>query len=283
MPSGSRFSLIAALIALLPTVTAHAGEQPVDRSQTEVRSAGGSHVAAIKERGKLVMLCFPSMESAFSRPNLEHGPTHRIGTAEDFEGIDVELSAALARRLGVALEIRTLDTPGYGPLIPALVEGKVDLVASSLSITPERSAKVDFSVPYFSVYRAVVARKGSAIAAPSDLAGKKAAVIPGSSHHEILRRLDFDDANVYPVEFSAEYFTAVDDGEADFAVADSTTIDRNLKHFPRLEVAFRLPGEDHYGIAVPKGSDLLAELDALIEEAKASGELALIIGSELER
>jgi len=250
----------------------------------EPEKAAGSHLAEIREEGKLVMLSFPSMEGSFVRPNLESGkPTQRVGAAEDFAGVEVDLMQRFAERLGVELEIHTLDAPGYGPLIPALTEGRADLIASGLSITEERREVVDFAEPYYTVHKLVITREDSEIDSVDDLPGHTAVAIPGSSHEEHLRRLGIAGEDIYPVEFTSEYFTAVEDRDADFAIVDSTTARRNLGNLSRFVVAFQLEGEDPYGWAIPKGSDLRGELGAFLEEVRASGELQEILDRHLER
>lgn len=236
-----------------------------------------SHLAEIKSRGNLVMLSFPHQESAFVRTNVVSGPMRRIGTANGFQGIDVDLMKAFAESLGVRLDIRPVSEPSYGALIPDLLAGKGDLIASSFTITAERKQKVDFSDPYYSVYPVILTRVGSPIAAVADLAGKRAAAIPGSSQEEHLRELGVASEKILAVDFRLETYTAVMDGEADFTLADSSSAMRFLHGYPKLRIAFRLPGEDEYGFAVPRGSDLREALNRFLAEMKTTGALERII------
>lgn len=84
--------------------------------------------------------------------------TLRLGTAavtEPFSfvdgsnnvvGFDIELARHVARKLGKKLEVVNMD---FGALIPALISGKVDMIAACITITPERAQKVLFSEPYY--------------------------------------------------------------------------------------------------------------------------------------
>jgi len=240
-------------------------------------SPQASHVAEIKSRDKLVMLSFPHQESVFVRTNVAAGPMPRVGTWNGFEGIDVELMHAFAESLGVRLEIRPVSEPSYGALIPELLAGKGDLIASSFTITEERKQAVDFSDPYFSVYPVILVRVGSPIASVADLAGKTAAAIPGSSQEEHLRGLGIAPDKLLSVDFRLETYTAVMDGEADFTLADSSSAMRFLHEYPKLKIAFRLAGEDAYGFAVPRDSDLREPLNRFLAEMKKNGELERII------
>ncbi|MCP4900710.1 MAG: amino acid ABC transporter substrate-binding protein [bacterium] len=236
-----------------------------------------SATEVIQQRGKLIMLCFPTLGSGVS-PNLEHGATQRVGTAEDFIGLEVSLMKEFADRLGVVLEIRTLDEPGYAPLIPALLNGSGDLVASTLSITPEREEIVDFTIPYDRAYQVVVVRQDSGIQAESDLAGKVAVACRDSSHHQHLGTMGIDDNSIVFVDFVEEYYPELDEGRADYAIVDSFHPDRldqfqNVPGMENLGVVFALPDVDNIGIAVPEGSDLKGHLDQLLTELETNGRL----------
>lgn len=60
-------------------------------------------------------------------------------------GFDIELARRFAAFMGQRAKFAMMD---FGALIPALVTGKIDLVAASVYITPERQKSIDFSDPY---------------------------------------------------------------------------------------------------------------------------------------
>ena len=61
-------------------------------------------------------------------------------------GFDIELASYVAQKLDMKLEIVNME---FGALIPALSSGKVDMIASCITITEERAKKVLFSEPYY--------------------------------------------------------------------------------------------------------------------------------------
>lgn len=63
----------------------------------------------------------------------------------EYAGFDVELIKMFASRENLNLQIVAMD---FGALIPALVSGKADMIACSISITAERKKQIDFSDPY---------------------------------------------------------------------------------------------------------------------------------------
>jgi polar amino acid transport system substrate-binding protein len=126
-------------------------------------------------------------------------------------GSDVELAKALAKDLGAELEI----VPTTGPSrIPSLQTGKADLVVSTLSITPERAKVVDFSIPYADHLSVVAALKDIAIKDYADLAGKRVAVVRGTTQDTDLTKLA-KDAQIVRYEDDSTMSLAVASGQAD--------------------------------------------------------------------
>ncbi|HEY6323664.1 MAG TPA: transporter substrate-binding domain-containing protein [Thermoanaerobaculia bacterium] len=228
---------------------------------------GGSAVAAVKARGKLTMLCFPHQESPFIRVDVEIG-------IDQYDGIDYEIMTGFARSLGVTLEVHPVK-PSFATLVPALLAGEGDVIASSFSITPERRQKVDFSRPYFAVHTVVLVRKDSHLASPADLAGKTAATVAGSSLEERIKELH--PGRIHHVEFTRWNYDALSEQQADFTVLDDTSTLRLLPLYRDLKVAFQLPGVDDYAFAVAPGSDLREALDRFLDDLRRSGRLDKII------
>jgi len=244
------------------------------------RPADAGDLADVKARGKLVMLTYP-VQGGFldlvhvhrSEPRLSLEDLHE---SEPFSGIDVDLANGFAKSLGVELEIH-VTAQGFGDLLPALVRRECDIVASELTITPRRREVAAFSEPYVSNWVAVVVRKGAPIATPADLAGKRAAILSGSSHVEFLKSVA-PGVEIEPTGLGLASLEAVESGRTDFTLVDSSvppgeTVDGV---HPNLVVAFRLK-EISDGIAVRQGSDLLAPLDVYLAGLKKSGELQRIL------
>ena len=239
-----------------------------------------SAVAAIKARGKLVMVCFPHQDNPFIEVNLAQGPMKKLGTAADFKGVDVDLMSTFARSLGVQLEIRPTSTPGYAQLIPELLAGAGDVIASSFSGTPERAQQVDLSDSYFEVYQVVLVHKDSKIKGPHDLVGKTAAIVPGAIMEATIREFGVPPENIHHQGFTRDVLLEVLNKEADFTVTeldDYGTRAPLLREFSQLKVAFRVGKSEPYVFAVPKGSDLLGALNVFIAKVRTSGELAATI------
>jgi polar amino acid transport system substrate-binding protein len=73
-------------------------------------------------------------------------PFSFIGPAQQVTGFDIELAYYIARELDMNLEIVDME---FGGLIPALISGKVDMIAALITITDERAERILFSESYY--------------------------------------------------------------------------------------------------------------------------------------
>jgi polar amino acid transport system substrate-binding protein len=73
-------------------------------------------------------------------------PFSFIGGSQAVVGLDIEIATYVAKELGMELEVVNMD---FGGLIPALISGKVDMIAACITISEERAKSVLFSEPYY--------------------------------------------------------------------------------------------------------------------------------------
>lgn len=76
-----------------------------------------------------------------------------------FIGFEIDVATRLARDLGVKVEF--IPTKWAG-IVPALLTGQFDIIIAGMSVTPERAAKVDFTIPYDYAGMDLVANKEKA-------------------------------------------------------------------------------------------------------------------------
>lgn len=222
-----------------------------------VSLAYGSDMASVRANGKIVMLCSPHPRSDFVRRD-----------ADGFWGIDYEILKTFAASQDIELEVRPV--PKFSDLIPWLLQGKGDVIASSFSITDQRRKKVDFSSSYFPVRVMVVAEKNSGIERAEDLKGLRAAVVTGSSLEEFIL-IRVPDVHIVAVRQTPMVYDKVKNGAADYAPVDSTAAMTDLKQYPGLATAFAFPDRFGYGYAVNKGSDIAQALSLHVDRLRTSG------------
>jgi len=73
-------------------------------------------------------------------------PFSFVDGSRNIVGLDIEIARYMAQQLDMKIEVVNMD---FGALIPALISGKVDMIAACITITDERKKKVLFSEPYY--------------------------------------------------------------------------------------------------------------------------------------
>ncbi|GAB3246903.1 transporter substrate-binding domain-containing protein [Kineosporia babensis] len=156
--------------------------------------ADGTTLAQIRDRGRLIV------GTAGDKPLL----SVRNPRTGQLEGIDIELAKAMAEAiLGDAgrVEFRTMP---YGGREKALIEGDVDLVAHSMTMTCDRWQRVGFSAEYYRDGQRLLVREDSAVQEIEDLAetGGSVCVAKGTTTIEEVRRRQVE--NVVAVADAAD-------------------------------------------------------------------------------
>ncbi|MDN6639986.1 MAG: ABC transporter permease subunit [Tetragenococcus sp.] len=124
---------------LLPTTQAAAEEEEEDEDE---------RYEAIQERGELIVGL-----SADYAPYEFHAT---VDGEDEIVGFDVSIAEKIADDMGVDLHVEEL---GFDALLGALDTGKIDLIISGMSPTPERLQEVDFSDPYMNSEQRLVVRE----------------------------------------------------------------------------------------------------------------------------
>ena len=204
-------------------------------------------------------------------------PPYEFLRGHEVVGIDVEISRAVAQRLGWNFRVENLE---FDSVIPAVISRKADLAASGITVTEDRKRNVDFSVPYITTGIVVIYRKSRPYTDRSVLKGRKIGVQSGTtSDTYILERLGQE-----PERFksTAEACAALLAGRCEFVISDIDPAKNCVKSEPELSVSGIISSES-YAIAVAKGrSELLDVVNATIQEVKEDGRLAKWIADYTE-
>jgi polar amino acid transport system substrate-binding protein len=100
-------------------------------------------------------------------------------------GYDVDLCGIVARKIGVTPVIRQVSVAAR---IPELLQGRIDILAASLTHTHEREAVIDFSLTTFVTGQKVMVRRDSDITTLAQLAGKKVVTVKGGTQEPNIRK-----------------------------------------------------------------------------------------------
>ena len=187
-------------------------------------------------------------------------------------GIDVDIVRAVAADLGLTAEFR--DT-SFDDIFSALEAERCDLVASSVSVTPEREAKYAFSAGYFEVSQSLLVRKADAATRPDlpSLAGRAVGVQEGTTG-AAFARAHAPGAEV--VEFAAvdELLDALRRGQVDGVVQDFPINSHDAATRGDTEVVrvFDEAEREEYGLVMAKGAgQLKAAIDATLAAMRDDG------------
>lgn len=265
----SAFIRFAAVALLLISV----GQAREELDPKAINDAFLGDLSAMADRGVIRIGTTFSRTNFFLEEGRPRGATWEV--MERFEGWLREHDETLA---GVRVILVPLQR---NALVDSLLEGRVDLLAANLSITPERAEQVTFSVPLASGVRELVVTgpAGATIETIDDLAGQPIHVRASSSYRESLESLaaSFRARGLAPPEvvFVDELLETEDILELVAAGVFPTTIaDGGLAHLwgevlPQLVVHEDLAIKD--GISIgwamrPDSSELKRTVDAFVAE-----------------
>ena len=192
-------------------------------------------------------------------------------------GFDIDISKAIIEKLGKKAEVTDMAFDG---LIPALITGKIDLIAAAMNATAERRRRVDFSDVYIAPDAVLVTKaQNSAINGIPDLAGKKIGVQLGTVEDLYLSDLDMPiDIKRYQKTDDAVREVLLDRNDGvflDTPVGNSYVASDRFGGF--LKVAFKeaiIPEDEGFAFAIRKGDpEFLEAFNRALGEIKQSGEL----------
>lgn len=187
-------------------------------------------------------------------------------------GASVMLAEALGEYLGREIEIVETD---YSSLIPALEQGNIDLIISSMTITQAREEIVDFSDPYTNSQLMMLVYKDSKVMSPDDLNDPDVIIASKTGTIGALWAQQYaPNAQVRNIDEEASAVLEVAQGKADVFIYDPLSIIRHNNNYPETTRAVLepLPNTKGWGIAMRKGQDeLKSQINAFIKAAKTDG------------
>jgi len=262
----NKIGFIGMISIVLMLLLSACGASESGSSKEEV---GDSTLEQIRSSGKLTV----GTEAAFE-------PFEFIKDGE-IVGYGSDILASVVKDLDV--ELKQLDLPWQG-ILPGLDANKFDFVATSVTITPERAEKYDFTVPIADGTMAVLKRKGdTSIENPEDIVGKVVGTQLGSGQLQSLQKYDEElKANGDGVKEIKEYvgfpeaYQELATGRVDAVVNTKANLSGILKQNPdAFELVDTFGDPVWISWAVRKGDqDLLEYLNEQILALGDSGQLA---------
>ena len=225
--------------------------------------AHADQLADIKAKGELVCGVLGTDE-----PNSFVDPASR-----QIVGYEIDLCNAVAKKIGVKSSIKQLAVAAR---IPELQQGRVDILAASLTHNKEREALIDFSLSTFITGQKVLVKKSSKIANISELSGKKVLTVKGGTQEPNIRKA-VPSVDVVTFETTVQAYLALQQGKGIGYVDDEASL---LNNFAKLGAAQKdyavLPqsiSTEALALGIKKGEPgLKAAIDGTLRDLEKSGE-----------
>ena len=193
-------------------------------------------------------------------------------------GIDAEIAAAIAEKLGMTLEIVDME---FDSIITAVNEGSVDFGMAGMTVNPDRQKEVDFSISYANGKQVIIVKEDSPITTADDLFAEGAAYKVGvqlGTTGDVYATGDFGSENVVTYSNGNEAVLALLGGSVDCVIIDNEPAKALVAANAGLKILETTYANEDYAICVKKGnSELLAKIDQAIKDLTADGTIDAII------
>ena len=201
-------------------------------------------------------------------------PPYEYYEEEKIVGIDAEVAALIAEKLGVELEIKDME---FGSIIGAVQTGSVDIGMAGMTVTEDRLKTIDFTDSYATAVQVVIVKEDSEIASIDDLQGKKIGV-QESTTGDIYATEDFGEENVSRYNKGNDAVAALVSGVVDAVIIDNEPAKAFVASASGLKILDSSYADEDYAIAVSKDNKGLTDaVNAALKELKEDGSLDAII------
>ena len=188
---------------------------------------------------------------------------------DKYVGFDIDLWDAIASDLGVEYRLQPMDFNG---IIPALQTKQVDVALAGITIKDERKKVIDFSDGYYDSGFLLMVPTDSDIAGAEGLKGKTLAVKTGTSATDYAKA-NFKETELRQFPNIDNAYLELQTGRVDAAMHDTPNVLYYIAKAGqgRVKAVGQQMMAHEYGIAFPKGSELVAKVNEALAKIKADG------------
>lgn len=219
-----------------------------------------------KEADKLVM----ATNAAF--------PPYEYYENDKIVGIDAEIAAAIAEKLGLELEIADIE---FGSIVAGVQTGKYDMGMAGMTVNEERLESVNFSTSYAQGIQSIIVKEDSEIATVDDLYVDGATYKVGVQQDttgDIYSTDDFGEDRVVRYNKGADAVAALAAGKVDCVIIDNEPAKSFVDANEGIKVLDTEYAVEDYAICVAKeNTELLEDINAALEELIADGTVQEIV------
>ena len=202
---------------------------------------------------------------------------------EKIVGIDAEIAAAIADKLGMELKIEDM---AFDSILTAVQNGTVDFGMAGMTITEKRLKEVNFTTSYAKGVQAIIVKEGSSITSVDDLyaegANYKVGVQLGTTG-DVYATDDFGEGKVTQYTTGNEAVAALLKGDVDCVIIDNQPAKAYVKNNAGTKILETTYADEDYAICVSKkNEDLLKKLNKAIDELIEDGTIDKIVNKYIK-
>lgn len=220
------------------------------------------NVDRIRQRGRLIVGIDQSLYLL----------SFRDTASGQLQGLEVDLAQAIANDLfgseDAQVDFRFVDSSAR---TEALNSGEVDVIIRTMSITPERSERVEFSTPYLTSRVRVMVPNDRGIDSITALKDHTVCIVDGTNLSRIARTYA-PESDILRTRSWSDCLLATQQFRADAIVADDTILAGLSAQDPYATI---LPGSfasQYYGVGIKKGQDdLVRQVNRTLERMRNDG------------
>ena len=214
------------------------------------------------EAGKLIM----STNAAFP-------PYEMVADDGSFEGIDVEIAGAVAKKLGLELVVDDMD---FDAALLAVQQGKSDIVMAGVTVNEDRKLVMNFSDTYSKGVQVVIVKEGSDVTL-DNLGDQMIGTQRGTTGY-IYTSGDYGEDHVTAYDNGASAVQALMNGQVDCVVIDSAPAEAFVEANPGLTILDTEYTSEDYAIGMSKDNTALLEaVNGALKELTEDGTIPAIV------
>lgn len=193
-----------------------------------VGTAWGATLQQIKDRGYIRIATANEIPYGF------------VNSSGEAEGFSPSTAKHVLKMMGID-DIEWVVMP-YGSLIPSLKADRVDIVASSLAVLPQRCAQVEYSIPNTTYGEGLMVKKDN----PQDIhsykdfkknSDLKMGIVSGADQLEFAHKVGIPDSQLVMLRANTDAVSAVNSGRIDAYAGTQFTVVKLAKKSDKVQAA----------------------------------------------
>lgn len=264
--------ILALLSALTLTLAfASCGDSTANTSSTGDNKTGSSEVVVSEANS----------EDTTAKTTLIMGtnatfPPYEYVEGDKIVGIDAEIAAKIAEKLGMTLEIQDID---FDAILGSVQTGKIDFGMAGMTVTEDRLKSVNFTTSYAKGVQVVIVKDGGKVASLDDLA--KDGILIGVQQNttgDIYASDDYGAEKVVQYKSGPDATAALVAGKVDAVIIDKEPAKSYVAANNGLSILDASYADEDYAICVAKDNDeLLNKINTALENLIADGTVKTIV------